>query len=51
MKTLRNTQVGFILTAELSHLIFIEKLSSTEMNDIFEEPLRENLNSILKHVE
>ncbi len=36
MKILRHKQVGLILKAELSHLIFIQIFSSTEMKDIFE---------------
>ncbi len=37
MKILRNKQVGFILKAELTHLILFKMSSSTEMNDISEE--------------
>ncbi len=38
MKILRHKQVGFILKAELTHLILIKMSSSTEMN--FEESVQ-----------
>ncbi len=37
MKILRNKQVGFIMKAEVTHLILIKMSSSTEMNFFFEE--------------
>ncbi len=37
MKILWNKQVGFIMKAEVTHLILIKMSSSTEMNNFFEE--------------